>query len=1021
MRFRLLGPLEIRAGAEWVSPESPQQRLTLAVLLLNAPHPISEEKLLDELWSEVPPADGAAAVRKDVEDALRFLADHGGPPILRTAEGYRIDVDPKELDLTAFNDFVEQGAAAMQDGRFREATRLFEAARGLWRDTPFSDVPAAPIIVAERPRIVLTMRRCQFGIIDARLALDDLADLPGEIEAELARHPLSEELWIRKALVSNQLGRRTEALDAFHQAHVTLATELGIEPGEELRRARVGVLEGESPAALLRMLGIAVPTSAVSTLPTTPRKPDSSPSEIPPVSPFFEGRSEELTVLGDLLAAGDPRASTAVAITGMAGSGKTTLAVRGARAAAEQYPDGQVFVHLRGHNGDEPLSPLAAVSKILYALGIPGNAIPTDLDEATAHYHAVVAERRLLILADDARAADQVNPLVPQHPGSRLIVTARSRLDGLTATGGVRSLPLDPLSDAASRALLTEIIGTDSVDRPDLLPTLVQLGAGLPLSLRILGAQLRDDPSQRFEELTRRLGSGGLLTALEIHGEPASSVRTALDQSYATLSEDTRLAFRRLSWLPDPVVDARATAVVLDCDVEAADRLLSRLADGQLVQQHSTGRFRLHDAVRVYAEERSQQEDSPDERATAVHRVLRWHLGRAWAAIGRDRAFCPTGIGEELAEFDESVFTLPAGWTMLRWWDIGRPVIAAAARSAMQHGLHRLCWMLSYCLTTYLQQRLRLAEWQEASALGTSAAMAADDNEGRAWLKNAEGKLFVELGRLPEAIDAIGESIATFCRLGNAEAELMVMTNLGIARCMHGDRERGVELLERSVAQSQRLGLTARLHVGLNNLTMAYLQVGRIDDAIASGRRSLEVLTGLDYPLLNDDRGRALDSLGQAYRRADLLHKAVQAHSAALRDFEIADNSVDRIVCLNNLAECHRLLGNRDSAIAMFSLALDYQRIAEDSWSILAGLGRLGVELIDAGRASEARKPLSEAVALLRDLDAARSEELAELLDSSELADRAGALSALFAAAQRTDHQQNDPQQNDRRPAAPSE
>ncbi|APU13349.1 AfsR/SARP family transcriptional regulator [Actinoalloteichus fjordicus] len=997
MRYRLLGPLEFRTGVEWVSPGSPQQRLTLAVLLLHAPHTVSSAALLGELWPEQPPQDGAAAVRRDVDEVRGLLAEHGGDPIRQDQDGYRIDLGPDDVDVTVFTADVDAGVQAMRSGHFREAIDSFDRARTLWRDTPFSDVPASPLILAERPRVLATMRRCQLGLIDARLATGDLGELGGEIDAELTRHPLSEDLWIRKALLCNQLGSRADAMDVFHQAHATLATELGIEPGEEMRRVYVGVLDGEPPAALLRILGVSAPTSAVSAAPAVPPRPDAFLSELPPVSPYFEGRAEEIAVLGDLLDTTDPRAATVVTVNGMAGSGKTTLAVRGCRAAAEQYPDGQLFIDLRGHSGDEPLSPLAAVGRVLYALGVSGEEIPGELHAATARYRAISAGRRLLILADDARDAAQVSPLVPDSAGPRLVVTSRGRLDGLAAPNGVRTVPLDPLAEPDARTLLTEVIGPESADRPDLLDTLVRLGGGLPLSLRILGAQLRQAPERRFAELTDRLASGRLLTALEIQGDPAASVRTVLDQSYATLPEETRRSFRWLSWLPGPEIDARAAAVVLDGDVESADRLLARLDADQLLQQHGAGRYRLHDAVREFAEERSDHEDSERDRSVAVRRVLRWQLGRAWTAIGQDRAFCPTGLDEELADFDPAAFALPAGWTTLRWWDLERATIAAAARTAMHRGLHRVCWMLSYCLTSYLQQRLRLTEWQETSELGTSAAQAADDREGRAWLKNAEGKLLAQLHRLPESIEALTESVRTFGELGHVEAELMVVGNLGIVHSLHGDDALGVELLERAVAQSEQLDAPQRLHVGLNNLTMGYLQTGRADEAVATGRRSLEVLVGLDYPLLNDDRGRALDSLGQAYRRAGLLHEAVRAHAAALRDFEIADNSVDRIVCLHNLGECQRLLGNHDSAVAMFSLALDYQRIADDDWSIARALGRLGTELIEAGRAWEARAPLTEAAELLRRLDVGRADELTRLVSTGDLAGRADALAELFA------------------------
>ncbi|ASO18884.1 DNA-binding SARP family transcriptional activator/tetratricopeptide (TPR) repeat protein [Actinoalloteichus hoggarensis] len=996
MRYRLLGPLESRTGVEWVSPGSPQQRLTLAVLLLHAPHPVSVTALLGELWPERSPQDGAEAVRRDVDETRAFLREHGDDPIHQDDDGYRIDVGAEDLDLTMFTAAVDAGGRQMRSGLFRQAIDSFHRARTLWRDTPFSDVPASPLILTERPRVLATMRRCQLGLIDARLATDDLGDLGGEIDAELARHPLSEDLWIRKALLCNQLGSRADAMNVFHQAHATLATELGIEPSEEMRRLYAGILDGESPAALLHILGVSAPTSAVSALSAVPPRPEAFPSELPPASPYFEGRAQEIAVLGDLLDTTDARACTVVTVNGMAGSGKTTLAVRACRAAAEQYPDGQLFVDLRGHSGDEPLSPLAAVGRVLYSLGVPGDEIPGDLHEATARYRTISAGRRLLILADDARDVAQVSPLVPAGAGSRLVVTSRGRLGGLPAPNGVRSLPLDPLPEAEARALLTEIIGPEPAARPDVLDTLVRLGGGLPLSLRILAAQLRQAPERRFAELTRRLASGRLLSALEILGDPQASVRTALDQSYATLPEEVRRLFRRLSWLPGREIDARAAAVVLGCDVESADRLLARLEADQLLQQHGTHRYRLHDAVREFAEERSEQEDPHHERTTAVNRVLRWHLGRAWTAIGQARTFCPAGLDEELTEFDPATFALPAGWTTLRWWDLERATIAAATRCAMQYGLHRVCWMLSYCLTTYLQQRLRLTEWQETSDLGMSAALAADDREGRAWLKNAEGKLLAQLRRLPESIEALTESVRTFGELGRAEAELMAVGNLGIVHSLHGDDALGVELLERAVAQSERLDAPQRLHIGLNNLTMGYLQTGRVDEAVATGRRSLEVLVGLDYPQLNDDRGRALDSLGQAYRRAGLLHEAVRAHAAALRDFEIADNSVDRIVCLNNLGECQRLLGNHDSAVAMFSLALDYQRIAEDDWSIAHALGRLGTELIEAGRAGEARAPLTEAAELLRRLDVGRADELTTLVSAEDLTGRADALAELF-------------------------
>jgi DNA-binding SARP family transcriptional activator len=501
--FRLLGPFEVRTGGRRVEVMSPKHRVLLAVLLLHAGRPVPVERLAEAVWGEAQPDNPRRVVHVYVTRLRRLLALSGpGETIATCADGYRIDVRPEQVDLGRFRRCLEEAARAAGRGDLDAEEAGLAAALAQWRGEPLADVPSELLQREAAPQLHEQRLQAIERRVDIELGRGRRDELVGELVALTAQHPQREPLWARLMIALHRSGRRADALDAYHTVRRHLADELGIDPGEELQARYATVLAGSPGRDHDR------PARAVA-LPPVPR-------QLPPDPPAFTGRVEERAQLDELLAdrsGGDAPARTVV-ISGTAGVGKTALVTHWARRVADRFPDGQLWVDLRGLDPGRAVTAGRALERFLRALGVPDSRVPEDLDEAAALYRSLLDGRRMLIVLDDARSAAQVRPLLPGAPGCLLVVTSRSWLTGLIATEGAHPLVLDLLTFQEARQMLAARLGVDRIPAgPADVEEIVGICARLPLALAVVTARAATDPRFGLEDLKAevRAARGGLV------------------------------------------------------------------------------------------------------------------------------------------------------------------------------------------------------------------------------------------------------------------------------------------------------------------------------------------------------------------------------------------------------------------------------------------------------------------------------------------------------------------------------
>jgi hypothetical protein len=477
----------------------------------------------------------------------------------------------------------------------------------VWR-TPLPDVP----VLARHPRVVALHAEWRLLVTwyaEASVALGRADEVLPLLEEQARRRPLDEQIQVCLLRAYGALGRRADAFVFYDQARRRLAAELGVNAGQALVGAYEALLRQDGPEGPVG----AAPEDAARPLLVTDRQPSGAdavpvPAELPPDLTTFTGRAGELTQLDGLLAdGGAPRSSVAVAaVVGTAGVGKTALAIHWAHRVASRFPDGQLYVHLRGHESGPALSPLQALAQLLHSLGVEPDTVPAELEVAAPLYRSLLDRRSALVVLDDAAHAEHVRPLLPGSSTCLTLITSRDRLTGLVASHGARRLTLDVLTPGEAIELLRRTLGGARIAAdPDAAAELAAVCGHLPLALRIAAANLMVRPDQPIAEHVAELRRGDALTGLAVDGDAELTVRAAFDLSYQRLASDARRLFGLLGVRPERDVGVAAAAAVAGITTDEATRLLEHLADAHLLSEVAPGRFAFHELLRLYAAERT--------------------------------------------------------------------------------------------------------------------------------------------------------------------------------------------------------------------------------------------------------------------------------------------------------------------------------------------------------------------------------------------------------------------------------
>lgn len=620
MRFEVLGPVRAWRDDEELDLGFPQQRALLALLLADTGRPVPTSGILDVLWAERPPASALNVVRRYV-GALRRLLEPELPPrapgsrLLRRPGGYLLEADPDEVDLLRFRELTRQGKRAVATGRAETAARCFTEALGQWRGPVVMGIPPS---AREHVRFTAVEREL---LHTTRLAAD-AALLCGRAEHVLpalrraaALDPLDEPLHARLILSLAACGLQAEALTAYEDVRRRLSAELGVAPGAELAAAQTRVLRqdvGRLRAGPTVALGRDLPVVRVGPARgASSPAPVGRPAQLPPDPAAFAGRRAELEWLTSHAGPADAgtEAPPTVLIGGMAGVGKTTLAVHWAHRAAHRFPDGQLHVRLEGSDPVQPaVPPEEALRGMLTALGVPAPRMPDGLAALTGLYRTLLAGRRVLVVLDDAAGTEQLRPLLPAAPGCLALVTSRHALPGLIASGA-RPLRLDPPPAEDARAALALLTGADRpAAEPRAADEIVTRCGRLPLALAAVAARAaaRRDLSLATVAAELRASHGSLAAFCAPGATP--DVRAAFLGSYRLLSAQSARLFRLLPRHTGPGLTPAAAAALAGLPVRRVRLLLAEIADAHLLTEHTPGRYTMHDLLRAYAAELAAEE-----------------------------------------------------------------------------------------------------------------------------------------------------------------------------------------------------------------------------------------------------------------------------------------------------------------------------------------------------------------------------------------------------------------------------
>jgi len=595
VEFGLLGPLVVRCEGASVPIAKGRQRALLAALLLDVGHLVTVRQLTDVLWGDTPPAMARAALHNQIRRLRDALDGVGRDRILTQPGGYLIHLEPGELDVIRMQDLLADARAAARAREWDRASAIAADAVLLWRGEPLADL-GSEALTRRSPYLTEIYLQAVETRLEAGLNLGRHADVTSELRRLIAEHPFREHAYALLMLALYRSGSQGEALAVYQAARRLLAGELGCEPGPELQRLHQRILEGD------RQLVSPARKSAVAEA-----YPAVVPRELPAAIGQFTGRARELRALTGML---DGPAGTVVisAIAGAAGIGKTALAVQWAHQVADRFPDGQLYVNLRGfHPSGKPVPAAAAVRGFLEALGVQAERIPADLDAQARLYRSLLSGRRMFVLLDNARDEEQVRPLLPGGPGCLVLVTSRCQLSGLVAAEGAHALTLGLLSEAEARDLLTRRLGAARLGaEPRAATELVGLCAGLPLALAIAAARAAR-PGARLDALSEELKDVQTrLDALDT-GDPSVSVRAVFSWSVDNLPARQTRMFRLLGLHPGPDIAIPAAASLAGTPPAQARGDLRELARAHLISEHVPGRYAMHDLLRAYAAEQGRQ------------------------------------------------------------------------------------------------------------------------------------------------------------------------------------------------------------------------------------------------------------------------------------------------------------------------------------------------------------------------------------------------------------------------------
>ncbi|SDI18502.1 Tetratricopeptide repeat-containing protein [Nonomuraea jiangxiensis] len=897
---------------------------------------------MEAIYGDDPPNTSRAQVQICISALRRMFATHAGPEVIVTRpHGYAIQVNPEQIDAHHFEKLVVKARRAREGDNVEEAIRHYREALSLWRGSALDGIDSR---VVQSAAGLLNERRISANedCVDLELGLGRHHEVVGELTGLVEEHPLRERLRGQLMLALYRSGRQAEALRVYRDGRTMMIEELGIEPNERLQQLEYAILTSAESLDVPEKESQSAPQPAPpAPTPGVPNVPAMLPTDIAD----FTGRTQEVEQIRRMLTGYDSvrLAVPIIVIGGKAGVGKTTIAVHVAHLLAESFEGGQLFADLHGGIA-RPVSPMQVLGRFLRVLGVPGNALPEELEERAEMYRSLIADRQMLIVLDDAESESQIQPLLPGNPASCVIVTSRSRLTGLA---GATHLDVGVFGSPEAVDLLARIAGSERVlSEAEHATALAELCGQLPLALRIAGARLSARPHWSVEQLADRLQDETRRLDELQHGE--MGIRASISLTYDGISEEARRLFRRLAILDTLVFSAWISAALLNKPLEDAQDLLDDLADAQLVEITGRGhgvhaQYRLHDLIRVFARERLAAEEPAAERSAALTRVLGALLALTDAARLQE-------YGLDLRVLDSSQYwSLPGKLVQklvaqpIQWFERERPTIVSAIRQAAQAGFVELCWGLAVTAEQFFESRVYLDDWREIHEVALEVTRQARDKRGQAAARYSIGALAITEQRFVDARRNFRLALEHSREVGDDLWTARVLHNLGLLDRLNGRIEDASNHYEEALAIFRSSGHEGELAYVLHSLAQLRLDCEDID-----GAKLLlaEALVRSNAHGGRRVRAQVLYRIGMTHLRAEEYVVAAEAFEQSLNAARTISDPVGEAYSLIGLGVSHLrrgALGESETVLRRALAVADTynQRLAKAQ--VLSSLGELAL------------------------------------------------------------------------------
>ncbi len=915
MRVRLLGPVEVVVGGLARPAPGLRRKAVLAMLGLHPGQIVSSDRLIDVVWEQDAPTTTLNTLQRQISYLRDLLG--GKDTIVARAQGYLLDLGDEATDVLAAERLIRAGKQAADPIRTVEHLR---EALALWRGRPLTGVTTLRWFGEQAERLDRIEQEAMQALAEARLELGEHQLLIPELERLIADRPLDEGLYRLLMIALYRSGRQAASLERFQQLKGILADELGIDPSPPLRELETAILR-QDPALDVPNLGAIVAATSVPAQlpPATAAAP--VPAQLPLATRAFAPRAPELARLDAMLAGSDVSGGVdsmpVTVVSGTAGAGKTSLAVHWAHQVRRSFPDGQLYIDLRGFDSGAMVDPAAVLRRFLDAYGVPLHRIPAGLDELAALYRSVLADRRVLVVLDNARDADQVRPLLPGSPGCAVVVTSRNQLTGLVAFEGAQSITLSLLTDDEARDLLTRRLGADRVAAETAaVQDVITLCARLPLALAIASASCVTRPD---------LAVADVATQLRVSAGPFDALQRVFSWSYQALGPAAARLFRLLGLHPGPNFTEPTAASLAGVDPAAVRPLLDELIGANLIQESNPGRYSFHDLLWTYAADRAASDESRAELTAANHRLLDHYLHTSIPAAMFLTPHRQPLTGLTPPRHGATIAAPDSRDAAVAWFTDERTALQAMVSRAAAQGFDAHVWQLTWAVQDFLD---RWGYWDDQVA----NQLLATDAAGRLGLHAAQGHAHISasttharLGDYDQAQTHLQQALELFAALGDFGGQAKVQYQLG----------------------------------WLSN------RQGRHGQAIRHARQALRLYRAAGQPMM---AARTLNSLGWAYALGGDFARARPRCELALVHMRRFGDLAFQAGTSDSLGYIHHHLGNHDQAIAHYLRALELYRGHDDRYYEADVLDHLGDTYRAAGDTAAARTTWERALEILDQL-----------------------------------------------------